>query len=123
MPKYDQFATIIEAYKTDVIDDHDLEELLTILHEQYQEQHPEVLKLLRLDRDLMTNHRQIYVNVQKASANFEAALELADQASRDGNIELLDDALETFREGNVLLNDAVYEFEELMERSEVIGEL
>ncbi len=123
MRKYDQFATIIEAYQTGIIDDNDLDELLSLLQDQYQTQHPQVLDMLESDSEIMKQHRSIYDNVREAAHAFETAIDLVYQAVREDSQDLFDTALEVFQNGNRAINEAVLDFEEFVERSELIGEL
>lgn len=99
-------------------------EIIQELRDIQNDQHEKVLKTFENDVALNRDHPRIVESMQEVVVHFDEAVDLAEQALTgpiDDEDDLLDEALETFKKGNLLLSDLFFDFDEIWERSDVQG--
>ena len=110
------------VYREGELSREDFLQIIKELQELQREQHESLMESLDKDVDLKRNNPEIYENLKEATALFDEAIEvtmdalMGDEEDEDDQFE---DAMETFRRGNVLLADAHFALEEMSERSEL----
>mgnify|MGYP007126011294 CR=1 FL=1 len=99
-------------------------EIIRELRDIQNEQHEKVLKTFESDVALNRDHPGIVESMQEVGAHFDEAVDIAEQGLTgllEEEEELLDESLETFKKGNLLLSDLFFDFDEIWERSDVQG--
>lgn len=99
-------------------------EIIRELRDIQNEQHEKVLKTFESDVALNRDHPGIVESMQEVVAHFDEAVDIAEQGLTgllEEEEELLDESLETFKKGNLLLSDLFFDFDEIWERSDVQG--
>lgn len=124
--RYKEFSIPFMVYREGELSREDFLVLIGELREILQGQHEELRASLERDEDLRENHRKLHDSLIEASILFEEALDIAENAlegPEEEEEDTLDEALETFHKGNLLLADSYYELDEMWERSDVQGSL
>ena len=97
-----------------------------MLQDIQSEQHESLLATLEENVELQRNHRQIYESLKEVTLLFDEALDITEQAltgDPEEEDDLFEEAMETFKRGNLLLADAFYELDEMFERSNFHGQI
>lgn len=122
--RFREFSIPFAAYRGGELRREDFLEIIQELRDIQNDQHEKVLKTFEKDVALNRDHPQIMDSMQEVIACFDEAVDIAEQALTGpiGDEEdLLDESLETFKKGNLLLSDLFFDFDEIWERSDVQG--
>ena len=120
--RYKEFTVPFIVYREGELSREDFLQIIKELQDLQRQQHDSLMESLDKDVDLRRNNPEIYENLREATALFDEAIEITmdalmgDEEDEDDQFE---DAMDTFRRGNVLLADAHFSLEEMSERSEL----
>lgn len=120
--RYKEFTVPFIVYREGELSREDFLQITKELQDLQRQQHDSLMESLEKDKDLMRNRPEIYENLREATELFDEAIEitlhalLGDEEDEDDQFE---DAMDTFRRGNLLLADAHFALEEMSERSEL----
>lgn len=123
LEKFQDFKDYIDGYLNE---EYPKEEILLNLRELgdlYERQHSAVLTELEKDKELVKEHKAWIAKLRTAFSCFEDARDDVEEAIEDDNMDLLEEAFMTFKDGNKLLLEVHYELEELIERRSFGGHM
>tara|TARA_Y100000815_G_C13129134_1_gene419879 strand:+ start:313 stop:708 length:396 start_codon:yes stop_codon:yes gene_type:complete len=124
--RYKEFTIPFVVYREGELSREDFLQLVHELQDIQSEQHESLLATLEENVELQRNHRQIYESLKEVTLLFDEALDITEQAltgDPEEEDDLFEEAMETFKRGNLLLADAFYELDEMFERSNFHGQI
>ena len=123
--RYKEFTIPFVVYREGELSREDFLQLVHELQDIQSEQHESLLTTLEENVNLQKNHRHIYESLKEVTLLFDEALDITEQAltgEPEEEDDLFEEAMETFKRGNLLLADAFYELDEMFERSNFHGQ-
>jgi hypothetical protein len=124
--RYKEFTIPFVVYREGELSREDFLQLVHELQDIQSEQHESLLTTLEENVNLQKNHRHIYESLKEVTLLFDEALDITEQAltgEPEEEDDLFEEAMETFKRGNLLLADAFYELDEMFERSNFHGQI
>jgi len=124
--RYKEFTIPFVVYREGELSREDFLQLVHELQDIQSEQHESLLATLEENVELQRNHRQIYESLKEVTLLFDEALDITEQAltgDPEEEDDLFEEAMETFKRGNLMLADAFYELDEMFERSNFHGQI
>ena len=124
--RYREFTIPFVAYRAGDFSRDDFLELLAEVKALQGEQHQNLLDLLEEDVYLLENHHEIFDNLVEVTRLLDEAVEIAEEAllgPEELEEERLEESLETFKQGTLMLADAHYDLDEVWERENADGML
>ena len=124
--RYKEFPIPFVVYREGELSREDFLQLVHELQDIQSEQHESLLTTLEENVNLQKNHRHIYESLKEVTLLFDEALDITEQAltgEPEEEDDLFEEAMETFKRGNLLLADAFYELDEMFERSNFHGQI
>lgn len=124
--RYKEFTIPFVVYREGELSREDFLQLVHELQDIQSEQHESLLVTLEENVELQRNHRQIYESLKEVTLLFDEALDITEQAltgDPEEEDDLFEEAMETFKRGNLMLADAFYELDEMFERSNFHGQI
>ena len=124
--RYKEFTIPFVVYREGELSREDFLQLVHELQDIQREQHESLLATLEENVELQRNHRQIYESLKEVTLLFDEALDITEQAltgDPEEEDDLFEEAMETFKRGNLMLADAFYELDEMFERSNFHGQI
>lgn len=124
--RYHEFTIPFTAYRDGELEREDFLDIILELKEIQYQQHDSLLDSLEQDDDLRKKHPRLYEALTETVRHFDEAIEITEQALNgdpEDEEEHFEIALETFKKGNLLLADAYYDLDEMMERSNLQGNI
>ncbi len=118
--RYKEFCIPFAAYRGGDLSRADFLEIIQELREIQNEQHSALLEQIENDVFLRESHSEIYEDLQEITTLFDEAIDITEDAlTGDPELEeeLFEEAMETFKRGNIMLSDAFYDLDEIWERS------
>lgn len=123
LEKFQDFKDYIDGYLNEEYPKEEILLNLQQLAERYETQHAAVLRELEKDPEIVREHKAWIAKLRSAFNCFEDARDDVEEAIEDDNLELIEEALLTFKDGNKLLMEVHYELEELIERDSFGGHM
>jgi hypothetical protein len=124
--RYKEFTIPFVVYREGELSREDFLQIVRELQDIQHEQHDSLLETLDENVDLQRNHPHIYESLREVTELFDEALIITEQAltgALEEEEDLFEEALETFKRGNLLLADCHYELDEMWERSSFHGQI
>lgn len=124
--RYKEFCLPFVVYRAGELTRDDLLEIILELKDIQNEQHDALIDQLDNDDFLQENHERLSLALEEVIAHFDEAIEIALQGLRgpvDEEDDHFEDAMETFKKGNIILADAFYDMDEMWERTAADGML
>ena len=124
--RYKEFTIPFVVYREGELSREDFLQLVRELQEIQHDQHDSLLETLDENVDLQRNNRNIYESLREVTELFDEALVINEQALTgdiDEEDDLFEEAMETFKRGNLMLADCYYELDEMFERSNFHGQI
>ena len=124
--RYKEFTIPFVVYREGELSREDFLQLVHELQDIQNEQHESLLTTLDENVDLQKNHRHIYESLKEVTLLFDEALDITEQAltgDPEEEDDLFEEAMETFKRGNLILADCFYELDEMFERSNFHGQI
>lgn len=124
--RYKEFTIPFVVYREGELSREDFLQLVRELQEIQHDQHDSLLETLDENVDLQRNNRNIYESLREVTELFDEALVITEQALTgdiDEEDDLFEEAMETFKRGNLMLADCYYELDEMFERSNFHGQI
>lgn len=118
--RYREFSIPFAAYRGGDLSRDDFLEIILELRDIQNEQHTALLEQIEADTFLKEAHSEIYESLLEITTLFDEAIDITEDAltgDLEFEEELFEEALETFRNGNLMLSDAFYDLDEIWERS------
>lgn len=120
LQKYQDFKGYLDEYFTGEITKEEILEILETLRLRYERQHTDLFEWLERDTTFYNENLDWISVLREATSRFEEARDdIEDVIMEDG--EDVEEALDSFREGNRLLNQVSDELEDSLERSNIRG--
>lgn len=122
--RYKEFSIPFVVYREGELSRDDFLEIIEEVKEIQNQQHESLLQTLERNDDLKKNHRKLFEALKEVTRLFDEAVDITEsalQGNPDEEEDLFEDALETFKKGNLLLADTFYELDEMWERSDLQG--
>lgn len=120
LQKYIDFKRYIDDYLNGEIDKNEILELLEILRRRYDRQHSALLEPLERDLNFYKKNQHWIDPLREAAIHFEDARDIIEEAIVHDEEEGIDEALEIFKEGNILLNDTMADLDDMLEQSPLL---
>jgi DNA replication initiation complex subunit (GINS family) len=120
LQKYQDFKGYLDEYFRGEISKDEILEILDILRERYERQHTDLLEWLERDADFYRENATWIETLRDAANRFEEARDSIEETILEDGDDI-EDALETFKEGNRLLLEVSFELEETVERANIRG--
>ncbi len=124
--RYKEFTIPFVVYREGELSREDFLQLVHELQDIQSEQHESLLTTLEENVDLQRKHPHIYESLKEVTLLFDEALDITEQAltgDPEEEEDLFEEAMETFKRGNLMLADAFYELDEMFERSNFHGQI
>lgn len=124
--RYKEFTIPFVVYREGELSREDFLQLVYELQDIQNEQHESLLATLEENVDLQRNNRRIYESLKEVTMLFDEALDITEQAltgDPEEEDDLFEEAMETFKRGNLILADCFYELDEAFERSNFHGQI
>lgn len=122
LTKYRDFKGFLDEYLQGQISKDEILEILEILRDRYETQHTALFEHLEKDPDFHRENLSWINKLKRAADCFEDARDTIEDLILDDSDDL-EEALETFKEGNRLLNEVSLDLEEALERHTVLGDM
>jgi hypothetical protein len=114
------FKGYLDEYFNGEISKDEMLEILAMIREKYERQHSELFEFLE-GNTVFYQENQSWIEVlREAVIRFEEAREVIEETILEDGVDV-EDALETFKEGNRLLNQVALDLEESVERANIRG--
>lgn len=120
LQKYQDFKGYLDEYFNGDISKEEILEILEILRDRYERQHSDLFEYLERDADFYAQNANWIEQLREAATRFEEARDVIEETILDDGDDV-EDALETFREGNRILNQVSLDLEETVERANIRG--
>lgn len=120
LQKYQDFKGYLDEYFTGEISKDEILEILDTLRQRYERQHTELFEYLEGDKVFYEQNQTWIETLREAAIRFEEARDTIEEIIIDDGDDV-EDALESFKEGNRLLNSVALDLEESVERSNIRG--
>ncbi|MCA9777113.1 MAG: hypothetical protein KC800_10365 [Candidatus Eremiobacteraeota bacterium] len=124
--RYKEFTIPFVVYREGELSREDFLQLVYELQDIQNEQHESLLATLEENVDLQKNNRRMYESLKEVTMLFDEALDITEQAltgDPEEEDDLFEEAMETFKRGNLILADCFYELDEAFERSNFHGQI
>lgn len=120
LQKYQDFKGYLDEYFNGEISKDEILEILEILRERYDRQHTDLLEYLERDKVFYQENKAWIEQLREATIRFEEARDVIEEIILDDGDDI-EEALETFKEGNRILNQVAFDLEETVERANIRG--
>ena len=120
LQKYQDFKGFLDEYFSGEISKDEILEILEILRLRYERQHTELFDYLERDPEFYRENSTWIETLRDAAVRFEEAREAIEETILEDGTDI-EDALDSFKEGNRLLNDVSFDLEETVERANIRG--
>ncbi len=120
LQKYQDFKGFLDDYFSGKISKEEILDILDFLRERYEKQHSELFEPLDRDPVFYQENASWIETLREAAQRFEEARDVIEETILDDGDDI-DDALESFKEGNRLLNQVYLDLEETVERANIRG--
>ena len=120
LQKYQDFKGYLDEYFNGDISKEEILEILEILRDRYERQHVDLFEWLERDPVFYSENASWIELLRDATLRFEEARDVIEETILEDGDDV-EDALESFREGNRILNQVSLDLEETTERANIRG--
>lgn len=120
LQKYQDFKGFFDDYFSGKRSREEILDILDYLREKYDRQHRELLEPLDRDPDFYRENADWIETLREAVQRFEEARDVIEEIILEDGDDI-EEALDSFREGNRLLNQVYVDLEETVERTNIRG--
>jgi hypothetical protein len=124
--RYKEFTIPFVVYREGDLSREDFLQIVKELQDIQHEQHDSLMETLDDNVSLQRSNPKIYDALSQVTELFDEALVITEQALLgpiDQEDDLFEEAMETFKRGNMMLADCFYDLDEMWERSNFHGQI